>query len=194
MRLFVAVALDPDLIRAAGSFVDTLRGRAARLAPHARLSWVTPERLHVTLAFIGDVPESRTPAIMAALQPPSSVRPFEMALAGAGAFPGRGRPRVLWTGVGEGRDSLISVAGEVQTRLTAAGVALEARPFSPHVTVARVKEPAGLRPSVLLQGLTDVVVGRMTVDAITLFQSRLSPSSPGYHVMARSPLRREELS
>jgi 2'-5' RNA ligase len=194
VRLFVAVALDPELIRAAGSFVETLRGRAALLAPHARLSWVPPERFHVTLAFIGDVSESRAPAIMAALQPSSSVRPFEMTLVGAGAFPHRGRPRVLWTGVGEGRDWLISVAGEVHKRLTEAGVMLEARPFSPHVTVARVKEPTGLRSSVLLDGLTDVVVGRMTVDAITLFQSRLSPSSPSYHVMARSPLRREELS
>jgi len=194
VRLFVAVALDPDLIRATGSVIDTLRARAARLAPHARLSWVAPERLHFTLAFIGETQESRTAAVLAALQQPSSIRPFEMVIAGAGAFPDRGRPRVLWAGVGDGRDSLMAVAGEVRSRLAAAGVPSDARPFTPHMTLARVKEPAGLRPTLLLQGLTDGVIGRMAVDAITLFQSRLSPASPSYHEMARCPLRGEELS
>jgi 2'-5' RNA ligase len=56
------------------------------------------------------------------------------------------------------------------------------------MTVARVKEPAGLRPAVLLEGLTDVAIGRMAVDAITLFQSHLSPSGSSYQVMAWSPL------
>jgi len=188
VRLFVGVPLDPELARRGGSFIDTLRSRVARLAPQARLSWVAPERLHLTLAFIGDVPESRTPAIRTALAQPAVVRQFPLELAGAGAFPLRGRPRVLWVGIHEGRESLMAVAGDVRTRLGEAGVALETRPFSPHMTVARVKEPAGLRPAALLEGLADAAIGRMTVDAITLFQSRLSPSGPSYHVLAQSPL------
>lgn len=188
MRLFVGVPLDPELTRRVGSFVDTLRSRVAQIAPHAPLSWVAPERLHLTLAFIGDVPESRTPTIQVALEQTTTVRRFQLELAGAGAFPPRGRPRVLWVGVHEGRESLISLAGDVRARLDAVGVALEPRPFSPHLTVARVKEPTGLRPSSLLEGLTDVAIGRMTVDAITLFQSRLSPSGASYHVLARCPL------
>ena len=190
----MAVPIDPDLARRAASFVDTLRSRAARLAPHARLSWVAPERLHFTLAFIGYVQESRTPAIQAALEQPTMVRRFPLELAGAGAFPSRGFPRVLWVGVREGREALSAVAADVRTRLDAAGVALETRPFSPHMTVARVKEPAGLRRAVLLEGLADEAIGRMTVDAITLFQSRLSPSGPSYHVLGRSPLRETEPS
>ena len=190
----MGVPLDPELARRAGSFIDTLRSRVGRLAPHARLSWVSPERLHLTLAFIGDVPESRMPAIQTALEQPTTVRQFPLDLAGAGAFPRRGRPRVLWVGIHDGRESLMAVAGEVWTRLGEAGVAVDTRPFSPHMTVARVKEPAGLRPATLLEGLADAAIGRMTVDAITLFQSRLSPSGPSYHVLARSPLSRTELS
>lgn len=189
MRLFVAVACEPALTRAAGSLIDTLRARATRLAPRARLAWVAPDRLHFTLAFIGNTPESQVPAIVSALQPPWPVPAFEMELAGCGAFPERGRPRVLWAGVTDGRDWLVSVANEVRSRLTAIGLTLEARPFAPHMTLARVKDAAGLRPGSLLDGLTGVVLGRMTVDAITLFQSRLSSSGSSYHVVATSPLR-----
>jgi 2'-5' RNA ligase len=189
VRLFVAVACEPDLTRAAGALLDTLRARSARLAPRARLAWVAPDRLHFTLAFIGDTPESHVPAIVSALQPPWPVPAFEMELAGCGTFPERGRPRVLWAGVTDGRDRLVSVAGEVRSRLTAIGVTPEARPFAPHMTLARVKDPAGLRPGSLLNGLTDIVLGRMTVDAITLFHSRLSSSGSSYHVVATSPLR-----
>jgi 2'-5' RNA ligase len=97
---------------------------------------------------------------------------------------------VLWVGVGEGRDRLMTVAGEVRSRLTAIGIELEARPFSPHMTLARVKDGMGLRPGSLLHGLADVVLGRMTVDAITLFQSRLSPAGSSYHAIAASLLSR----
>lgn len=189
MRLFVAVACEPALTRAAGSLIETLRARAARLAPRARLAWVAPEHLHFTLAFIGNTPELRVPAIVSALQPPWPVPAFEMELAGCGSFPPRGRPRVVWVGVTDGRDRLVFVAGEVRSRLTAVGVTLEARPFAPHMTLARVKDAGGLRPESLLDGVTGIVLGRMTVVAITLFQSRLSSSGSSYHVVATSPLR-----
>ena len=91
-------------------------------------------------------------------------------------------------GVAGGRDRLVSLAGEVRSRLTTIGVTLEARPFAPHMTLARVKDGTGLRPGSLLNGLTDIVLGRMTVDAITLFQSRLSPSGSSYRLIATSPL------
>jgi 2'-5' RNA ligase len=87
VRLFVAVALDPSLTRAAGALIDTLRERAARLAPDARLTWVGPDRLHFTLAFLGETPESRVPAIVRALEPPFAVPAFTLTIAGAGAFP-----------------------------------------------------------------------------------------------------------
>ena len=191
MRLFVAVACEPALRRAAGALIDTLRARAARLAPRARLAWVAPDHLHFTLAFIGETPDPHVAAMVSALQPDWPVPAFEVELAGCGTFPDRGRPRVVWTGVADGRDRLVAVAGEVRSRLAAIGVELEARPFSPHMTLARVKDAAGLRPGSLLDGVTDVGLGRMTVDAITLFQSRLSPSGSSYHVVATSPLSRD---
>jgi RNA 2',3'-cyclic 3'-phosphodiesterase len=192
VRLFVAVACGPPVTDAAGSVIDTLRTRATRLAPRARLSWVRPDRLHFTLAFIGETSESALPGIVTALAPPLPVRVFALEIAGTGVFPDRGRPRVVWVGVGEGRDRLVAVAGAVRSQLTGVGVELEARPFSPHMTLARVKDAAGLQPDALLHGLADVVLGRMMVDAITLFQSRLSPSGSSYHPIATSPLSREE--
>jgi 2'-5' RNA ligase len=98
---------------------------------------------------------------------------------------------VLWAGVTDGGARLIEVAGEARSRLTAAGLTPETRPFSPHVTLARVKDAAGLRPGSLLAELEGAVLGRMRVAAITLFQSRLSPSGSSYQVIAMSPLRRD---
>jgi 2'-5' RNA ligase len=191
VRLFVAVPLDPSLTRAAGALIDSLRARAARMAPKSRLTWVGPERLHFTLAFLGETAESEVAAIVRALEPPIAVPAFELTIAGTGAFPPRGRPRVLWAGVTEGGERLAAAAGEARSRLTAAGVTLETRPFSPHMTLARVKDAAGLRPGSLLAELEGAALGTMTVDAITLFQSRLSPSGSSYHVMATSQLRRD---
>ena len=146
----MAVACAPAVMRAAGSFIETLRARATQLAPQARLAWVPPDRLHFTLAFIGETHDSHVPGIVSALEPHWPVPAFELELAGCGTFPDRGRPRVVWAGVADGRDRLVRLAAEVRSRLKANGVELEARPFSPHMTLTRVKDAAGLRPGSLL--------------------------------------------
>ena len=100
--------------------------------PDAR--WVPPGDLHLTLAFMGATPVDRVPAVEAALgEVARSVTPFEIALLGAGAFGGRGRPRVAWLGIGEGRTAVRDLA-------TAIGSALAMEPGAasrPHLTVAR---------------------------------------------------------
>ena len=68
------------------------------------------------------------------------------------------------------------------------GVPEESRPYSPHLTIARVREPAGLKAAMLLEGLVDVPFGVAHIDAITLFQSRLSPKGPRYIPLERISL------
>ena len=111
-----------------------------------------------------------------------------MALTGVGAFPERGRPRVLWAGVVTGEQALGRLEQEVSSRMDRCGVAREERPYRPHVTLARVRESGGLRTESLVAGLADRAFGCSPVDAITLFESR--PSSAG-HVYV--PLRRTRL-
>jgi 2'-5' RNA ligase len=144
--------------------------------------------MHVTLAFIGHVDAPRADAIRSALAAPVACRPFDVAIEGVGAFPERGAPRVVWAGITQGRDRVAALEREVSARLAGVGVPTEARPYHPHVTIGRVREPAGLRTVAWLTGMAGIRFGGCHMDAITLFESRLSPSGPSY-----LPLQRTEL-
>ena len=188
MRLFVAVEIEPQLAAAATALIDELRARASRLAPGARMTWVTPERLHLTLAFIGNADAARSQAICGVLSPTVGVPPFRLTVAGVGSFPKTGQPRVIWAGLTAGRDRLQEVERVVSSRLATAGIPPEPRAFNPHLTLARVREAAGLRAGPLFEGLEDDVIGATGVEAITLFDSRLSSKGPTYVPLLRAPL------
>lgn len=190
MRLFVGVELDPEVAAAAASLAAELQRRAVRLAPDARITWIPQDRLHLTIRFIGDTDEQSARAIRAVLEPAVEIQPSGLTIAGTGAFPPKGAPRVLWAGLGAGREALHHVEAEVSQRLESAGVPREERPFSPHLTLARVREASGLRSSELFDGLTDTALGTTQVEAITLFESRLSPKGPTYVPLQRTMLHR----
>jgi 2'-5' RNA ligase len=185
MRLFAAIELDAaaraaiaeEQQRLAAMFRD--RGAAPR--------FVTPEHMHLTLVFIGEVPEERAPSIVAAASEPIPMSPFAVAFGGIGAFPPRGAPRVLWLGVADGAPEVMRLQSVVASRLEVAGVAREARAFHPHLTLARWKESrAADRPRA--DARTLAMVARVEVSAATLFQSRLSPKGSSYTVLGRAEL------
>ena len=188
MRLFVAIELHPRTAAELAQLGAELRARASRLAPAAKLTWVPVDRMHLTVRFIGEVDEGQAPRVREALAMPAAVAPFDLALTGLGVFPPSGRPRVLWVGLGAGREQVLALEREVSARLDACGIAGEARPYSPHLTLARVREGSGLRSR---DWLADAATHtRVTpVEAITLFQSRLSPKGPTYIRLLQTPLR-----
>ena len=87
-----------------------------------------------------------------------------------------------------GGDTLLAIEREVTSRLRPLGIEDEGRAYSPPLTLARVREPAGLRTARLLEGLTDREIGTVRVSAITLFQSKLSPKGPTYRPLLRTRL------
>jgi 2'-5' RNA ligase len=180
MRLFIAIDVGDAIAAEAARVVEMLRRRAQALAPGARISWVTPERMHLTVRFIGYVDQPTASAIEEALAPPLGVPPFELRCSGIGTFPPRGAPRVVWAGVHGDGNALAAVERQVSDRLERLGIAREDRPYSPHLTLARVKEAAGLRAPGLLEGLAAHSFGAIRVGAITLFESRLSSRGPTY--------------
>jgi 2'-5' RNA ligase len=186
MRLFVALELDQAVRTAAATVIERLRERALHLAPRSRITWATADRLHVTVRFIGHVDAATDDDIRRALAVPLEHDPFRIQIKGVGTFPLTGTPRVVWAGVGEGRVSLTAIENEVSERLVARGLAREERPYNPHLTLARVREPAGLRPAPLLESVKDQAFGSVSVEAITLFESRLSPKGPAYVVLQRT--------
>src|SRR4029079_5688212 len=151
MRLFVAVEMNESIAETMRDTIDDLRARATRLAPRARVTWSAPDRIHITVKFIGEADETSTQAIRSALGPTIDAPVFDLAVEGVGAFPPKGPPRVFWAGLTDGRDGLLEVERVVSERLKSL-VPAEDRPYAPHLTLARVKEPAGLSRGALLEG------------------------------------------
>ena len=99
MRLFVACEVAAPVKTAAAALIEELAQRASRLAPSSRITWLTADRLHVTVRFIGFVDDTRAASIRAALSDALPVSAFDLVVSGVGAFPPKGPPRVLWAGL-----------------------------------------------------------------------------------------------
>lgn len=184
----MAVEIGEALAAKAAELSGKLEGRAAAAAPRAKITWIPAERLHLTVRFIGEIGERQAETVRVALEPPVGVPPFALTLSGAGTFPRGGTPRVVWLGVTSGREQLLLIEHEISNRLTPLGVPREERAYSPHLTLARVREPAGLRSARLVDGLAEHTVGTTRIETITLFHSRLSPKGPTYLPLLRIPL------
>jgi 2'-5' RNA ligase len=189
MRLFVAVETGAAVRAAAARLIDGLRERAMTLAPRSRITWVPPDRLHVTVRFIGHVEPDDAQRVREVLASPLEQDAFRVTIAGVGTFPPRRPPRVVWAGVTEGRRSLAATERQVSGRLASVGIGSDERSYNPHLTLARVRDDGGLRSAVLLEPVNDHVLGTITVDAITLFESRLSPKGSTYVALQRTVLR-----
>src|SRR5579871_256123 len=141
MRLFIATDLD-DVAR---EQIAALQWKLKRtLRDDGAIKWTTPEQTHLTLVFIGEADEMLSAKLIVAMQPRSTQAPFDATFERIGMFPPRGAPRVLWIGVGAGAASMTALQQEIATRVERLGVALERRPFHPHLTLARWRDS---RPS-----------------------------------------------
>jgi RNA 2',3'-cyclic 3'-phosphodiesterase len=185
MRLFVAIDLD-DVARAA--IAQTQRRLAEILDTDRSLKWVSPAHMHLTLAFLGEIAEPVVPAIVENLSLNIDARPFTAVFRNLGVFPPRGAPRVLWLGVGDGASDVVGAQRVVADRVADAGVALDRRPFHPHLTLARWRSS---RPKDARRALAvgpETPTARVDVDHVTLYQSRLTSAGPVYTSLARATL------
>jgi 2'-5' RNA ligase len=171
------------------------RDRCAQLLqewkrPAGSLRLTVASKLHITLAFLDEVAESRIPEISDALASAAAGHPpLIVAAGGVGAFPDLRRPRVLWFGVPDDDGAIGALAESVHARLDAIGLPRENRPFRPHVTFARVR--SGRLDSRFREILTasdgDQAAGG-TVDRIQLMRSEVGPDGATHTVVASFPL------
>jgi 2'-5' RNA ligase len=188
IRAFIALEIPPvlqDEISRASAGLKQKLGDSVR--------WVAPHNLHLTLKFLGDVPRPGLDALALALGAELGRLPlFELTLAEFGVFPNPKRPRVLWVGV-QAPPALEQVRRVVEACAARLGLAPEEKkPFSPHLTIGRVREtasPAGLQAA--LQGFHPGRLGAFTVEGLRLFRSDLRPQGPIYTSLALLPLARE---
>ena len=183
IRAFVAVPVDEPVVR------RRLTGARSLLPPLGGIRWIPEGQLHFTLKFLGEIEEDRVPDARAATAGAAVAPPFRLALEGLGAFPPRGPARVLWAGCGEGAGALSALAASVEEDFAARGFPREARPFSPHLTLARVKDPdAGRRLSRALPSVPPEPFGTVTVSSLVLFRSELTTRGAEHAELLRVPI------
>jgi 2'-5' RNA ligase len=189
LRLFIGLELDAPVRTAAAAVIDRLEARLQAAAPDFRARWIPSANLHLTVWFLGEVADRPAALLMEQLRAPLPVAAFELELRGCGAFPRGGPPRILWIGTGAGAEGMAHAYGELARRLSPLGYAPEARPYSPHLTIARLKDPGrGVRTIRETLAAEPATCGRMAVRALTLFRSRLSPHGAVYEPLQRVPL------
>jgi len=176
-RLFIGLELPPES-----------KATLCELDPHLPgLRWLPPEQLHLTLSFLGDVEASKQQALTDALNA-VRVPPFFLPLQGMGSFNARGRPSVVWVGVGKGHPHLFALHKRVQDAVLHAGLEPDLKPFHPHVTVGRAQ---GVSREMLLPFLRkhrESEIDLFPVREFLLFSSFLRPEGAVHQVEARVPL------
>src|SRR5262245_43890348 len=187
LRTFIAVEMSPSVIGRAGDLIDKLR-----VAP-AEITWVRPQQMHLTLKFLGDVPDTDTPDICRVVSDVAEAfEPFEITLRGVGAFPNNREPRTLWVGIEDGADELKRLQAEIEQALkTKLGYAKEQRGFHPHLTIGRVKrELPGGRGELaqLLEKHGHVDADLAIIDEVVTFASFLGRHGPTHDALGRAEL------
>ena len=164
MRLFTAIEIPAEMLMRVERLTSALRGEAL-------VKWSPNVYLHITTKFIGEWPEPRLPDLNDVLSGLFRRQRFEIELKGLGWYPSETSPRVLWLGV-DGGEPLQALAKEMEERLLAIGVQKEERAYSPHLTLARMKDPVPLRRlREKVEEMQPAAMGSFSAGAFSLFRS-----------------------
>lgn len=188
LRAFIALEIPAPIREAIQQQTAALR----KSADSSLVRWVPAGNLHLTLKFLGDVPSANLPFLtqMLAREAGQQAR-FSMQVGGLGAFPNSRRPRVIWIGI-RAPEALSALARSLESATRRLGYPPEERPFSPHLTIGRVKQaasPADLqRVHVALEAIQVGPLGSADISAVHLMKSDLRPTGSVYTRLFSAPL------
>jgi 2'-5' RNA ligase len=169
-RIFVAVDISEEARRKTAAYIENLR----RQFPGLRVGWDKPEKLHLTLKFLGDTGDEQLAKLMqAAERAARQIANFKLRIAGSGVFPNSRKARVLWLGVADEKGSLRDLSKD----------------FKAHLTIARLREPeksGKLVEKHLRENFEEV---EFAVSEIVIYQSELSPQGSRYTVVSKHALK-----
>jgi RNA 2',3'-cyclic 3'-phosphodiesterase len=187
-RLFIAIELPSNVRRTLTNHIDGLR----EAVPNARASWTREENLHLTLKFLGDTPLTRVEGLSRAVQRAANATgPFEMIIGSLGAFPSGGQPRTLWLGIEDPSTQLSLLHRRLEDECVQAEFASEQRPFRPHLTIARIRNPKGARRLLEVNKEVGFDPQTIVVSHLALIRSELRSEGSRHTVVARHPFSSE---
>jgi 2'-5' RNA ligase len=184
VRAFIAISLSSDLKAKLADLQREFRHLAVDAA------WVREAGFHLTLKFLGEIePQQIAPINACMIEAVHGHQPFTIALSGVGLFPDESHPRVLWVGIQDDEGHLTRLQRTLEASLSRQGFRPEERPFTPHLTLARLKRVA--RRAELLACVNrhrGTRVGELAVECLELFESQLHPSGARYLSVKSVPL------
>jgi 2'-5' RNA ligase len=185
VRAFVALPLSDQTHRQLGRIQQTLQ----RDIPHRAVKWVSPEKIHLTLFFLGEIFASRVDAVKEALAVVArNAWPITVNVGGLGVFPRPSKARVLWVGMQDSAEHLALLHMAVNEALEQLGYEPDRRPFHPHLTLGRVRRKTprseARRIGELITQTEVALVSEETFDEIVLFRSDLKPTGAVYTRLA----------
>jgi RNA 2',3'-cyclic 3'-phosphodiesterase len=180
IRCFIAIELPEELKRELAKLQSQLKA-----ANQASVKWVDTRGIHLTLKFLGNVDVNRIPAIVKTIaQSRQGIAPFHLEVAGTGVFPGPKQPRVAWVGLRGDVQILLRLQERIESALVPLGFASEARSFTPHITLGRVRpEGQAIEKQKLAQALISTrfeAITPLDVKAVDLIKSQLTPTGAIY--------------
>jgi 2'-5' RNA ligase len=144
------------------------------------------EKLHITLKFLGEIASNQIEALSdAASRAVQRTRPFIVALEGAGAFPPRGVPRILWLGINDSSGALSELQSHLEEDCERVGFACEERPFHPHLTIARIRTPRAARQLAHLHQEFGFEAIEFYITELVVIQSELASGGSRYTEISR---------
>ena len=188
VRAFIAIDMPKSVVELIRCKQDALRKEGFRMR------WVSPENVHLTLRFLGDISNDDIDGIRQAVENTAAkCAPPSIFAKGMGVFPKRGDPRVVWIGLGGELDALAEIYRLLNECLAEKGIPPEKRPFKGHLTIGRIKgriAAENLRSHLEIHG--DVQGNPFKASRVCLYKSDLTPGGAVYTTLARVEMKRQD--
>lgn len=188
MRTFIAFNFSPEINEKIAEIIKYLKTQT----PDNALKWVAPQNLHMTIKFLGEVPEENIQKVKDIISASlKGISAFEIAVEGMGMYPNTHQPRVIWLGI-KGSEPLRNIHKTLDSALQTAAIPPDKRGLSPHLTIARIRRNTD---KLTVQGIGKTLsqfkidfLGKCTINEIVLYQSVLTPKGPIYTSLLSNPL------
>lgn len=186
MRLFVAIDIPKTLREQIEEFIF----KNYILLGNNKLSWVKKDNLHITLKFLGETKEELVPKINERLSlSTKNCKKFSIGIKGIGVFPKLSLPKILWLGIQNGSDEIVSLVKNIEEKILELGFEKENRGFVSHLTIARVRMIKNLdKIKFFVEKFKDIDFGFCEIKEVVLYQSILKPDGPEYKVIEKHSL------
>jgi 2'-5' RNA ligase len=187
MRCFIAIDIDEKIKSALSGLQRQLQGSVD--VKKSDLKWVNPDNVHLTLKFLGEIKDAKVVEVCNIVRAVAGRnKSFELDIESVGHFGGKS-PKVLWVGTGRGEENLLELQEDIEKSLALAGWPQEARKFSGHLTLCRIRNSkAGMKLAQVSEDYRDFKLGTVQADSVSVYQSQLKPTGPVYILLGNYKL------